>query len=506
MNLERLTRGAISNGVSLVARVAISFILTPFLILYFGRAQYGVWTTLLTFTLSGSLAFFSLGFQGALIKYVAEYHAARKYRQLNEVFSATLLAYSSLGLLCGLAIAAFARFFLTHAFNIPVAYASDARAILFIFAVMIVIELPGMALSGVVEGLQRYDLMAILDVGRLACFAGVAWVILSAGHGLVALACAMLGSTVLYEMATAIVAIRLVPTLRLVSGGDKKALRDLYHLTGGLFVLRLNSLVYNNMDKVLIGAILTTTSLTDYDIANRLHGLALSVMGLAPSVVLPAAAANDAVNDVDRQRQLLLKGSKYATAVTLPFVLGLFILADQFIEYWISPKYRYVAVYARLFLSYMFLWPIVQVGWNMLVGVNRVKALIPIATLSVVVNLIVSIVFVRRVGVAGTMIGTVTANLLVVVAYMRLILRTFDVSLGMFVRTVVAPSYLVGAVVAASLTGLVAVHPPTSLIEVGLYFVTSIATFYAAFYLLFVDAAEKARFKAMLLRANPTRP
>jgi len=504
VSVRRLTRGALSNAASLFVRIAVNFVLTPFLILYLGNGPYGVWMTLVTFTLSGSLSFFSFGFQGALIKYVAGYHAVNKLRELNEVFSATFLVYTGVAVACALAVAIFAQYFLTHVFNIPVSSVPAARAILFVFAVMIVVELPGLAIRAIIEGLQRYDLLALLDVGRLVVFAGGAWATLHAGRGLLALACVMFVSTAVYVVAMGTVARRLVPSVRIVLRGNRATLRELYRLTRDLFILRVNNLVYDNMDKMIIGAVLTTTLVTDYDIANRIHGLTLSVMGLAPSVVLPAASALDAANDSERQRQLLLKGSKYAIAMTLPLVVALYVLADGLIRYWISPQYAYVATYARVFLSYMFFWPVIQVGSNMLVGVNQVRSIVRLQTFSVIVNLVLSIILARYLGVVGPIVGTAVASLLIVAPYMRLILRTFRVSLADFIRTVAVPSYVIGLLQAAGLTVLVSVRPPGSLREVGIYLLGSVLTSYVALFLFFVDPHEKAQFMAVFRRASPT--
>lgn len=496
-----LTRSALANGASLFVRIAINFVLTPFLILHLGGGQYGVWMTLVTFTLSGSLSFFSFGFQGALIKYVAGYYAVRKFRELNEVFSATILVYTGAALLCSACVAVGAKFYLTDLFNIPAENVQAARWVLYLFAAMVVVELPGLAISAIVEGLQRYGLLAVLDISRLIIFASGAWLVLREDQGLVDLAVVMTASTAVYTVALGALAKRLVPSLRLVMGGEKATLRELYRLTRDLFLVRVNSLVYNNMDKLIIGTVLTTTQVTDYDIANRLHGLALTVMGLAPSVVLPAASALDAVNDADRQRQLLLKGSKYSTAMTLPFVVAMYVLANSLIVQWISPQYAHVAMYARAFLSYLLIWPVIQVGWNMLVGVNQVRSIVPLQTVSVIVNLAVSIVLVQRIGVVGTMLGTVVANLMVLIPYMRLILRTFGVSAAEFIRVVVAPCYSVALAIGVVLAALVAVRPPTSLREVGLFLLASLFASYALFFLAFVDAKEKALFMNVLRQA-----
>ena len=497
MNLRSLTRNAIANGVSLAIRIVISYLLTPFLINYLGKERYGVWMILVTFTLSGSLSFFSFGFQGALIKYVAEHFTLKQFNKLNEVFSATLLFYAGTGLACAFAVVLFGRFFLSDVFAIPAEEIPTARTVMYIFALMVIFELPTLAVSAIIEGLQRYDLLALLDVGRLLLFFAVVIVVLYTGRGLEAIAFAMLFSTVAYGVSMLFLAKKLVPTCAIVIGGDKSTLRELFVLTRDLFIIRVNSLIYNNMDKMIIGVILSTTFVTDYDIANRIHALALTVMGLAPSVVLPAASAFDAANDTERTKQLLLKGSKYSTAMTIPFVIGLFILSESLIKFWISPQYAYIALYARLFLAYMLFWPVIQVGWNMLVGVNKVKSIVPLQTISVGVNLVVSIVLVHYVGVAGTMIGTVVANLLIFFAYLRLITNTFGVTLGEFVRTVVLPAYSLGAVLALLLYLATSMAPAESLIQVGAYILISLLLYYSAFYVFCIAADERDRFRGI---------
>jgi len=497
VSIKKLVKNTFSNSTSLVLRIVISYLLTPFLINYLGKDQYGVWMILVTFTLTGSLSFFSFGFQGALIKYVAEYHTLKKFQKLNEVFSATFLFYSAMALLCSIIVAVFSRFYLMDAFNIPLAQISTAQTVLFIFAVMAMFELPGLAISAIIEGLQRYDLLAILDICRILLFAGVVIVLLYSGYGLIEIAWAMFFSTVVYTVSMAICAKRLVPTTRTVFGGDKATLRDLFLFTRDLFILRISGLIYNNMDKIIIGALLSTTLVTDYDIANRIHSLALTVMGLAPSVVLPAASAFDAANDNERQTKLLLQGSKYTTAMTLPIVVTLLILAEGLIKFWISPQYAYVALYARLFLLYLLFWPIIQVGWNMLVGVNKVKSIVPLQTFSVVVNLTLSIVLVTYIGVAGTMVGTIVANLLIFFAYMKLITTTFNVSIGHFIRTVIVPAYTLGLALFVTLYAAVRMRQPESLIQVGVYGLISVALYYCGFFVFCIDRNEKVVFTDM---------
>ena len=497
MSLKKLAKNTFSNSTSLFVRMAISYMLTPILINNLGSEAYGVWMLMATFTLAGSLSLFSFGFQGALVKYVAEFHTLNKLKEINELFSATFIFFTSMAAICAVGLSFFSYFFLERVFEIPVHQVPDAQVVLFIFAVMAIFDLPGMAISAIIEGIQRYDILAALDIGRIAIFCGAAIVILKRGSGVVPLALALASSTIFYTVALAICTKKLLPSWRIELGADRKNLRELFVFSRDLFILRVNGLIYNNMDKMIVGMILGTVFVTEYDIANRIHAIALMVMGLAPSAVLPAASAFDAANDNERQTKLLLQGSKYTTAMALPIVLTLFILAEGLIKFWISPQYAHVALYARLFLLYMLFWPIIQVGWNMLVGVNKIKSIVPLQTFSVAVNLILSIILVKYIGVSGTMIGTIFANLLIFFAYMRLITDTFKVPLGHFIKTVVVPAYSLGLALFIVLFAVVVMRQPESLIQVGVYALISILVYYTGFFVFCIDRKEQVVFTEM---------
>lgn len=478
---------------SLFIRVLISYTMTPFLINRLGGEYYGVWSLLLTFTMAGALSFFSFGFQGALVKYVAEYHILGKTRELSEVFSATFLFLVVIAVVCALMLLALSFFFIDGFFNIPSKLLPDARVVLLVFALMVLFDLPSMAISAIVEGVQRYDLIAILDVCRISAFAFAAFLILKEGEGLVPLSLALTGSSAFYMVGMAICAKKQVPYVNLVVSFNLKEMRNLFTLTLDILILRFNGVIYNNMDKLIVGMVLGAALVTDYDIANRVHALALTVMGLAPSVVLPAASAYGASNDDERLRKLLLKGSKYTTAMTVSIVVVLFVLAEPLISFWISPDRAYVAQYAQLFLVYLFFWPVIQVGWNMLVGVAKVKSIIPIQTASVIVNLLLSIILIHFIGVAGVMIATLVANAMIFFAYVKLISKTFGISIAYFLRQVVFAAYLISALVGGALFAVVRFRPPKSLIEVGLYGLVAIFTLVALYLVGSIDQEDKNR-------------
>lgn len=492
--IATLVRNTLSNGGLLVVRTVLSLTITPFLIISLGKEVYGLWNLTLAFSISGAFSILSLGFHGALVKYIAEYHAVRKVKEMNEIISAAFFIYSCLGIIGGGVIFLVSKYFLNHIFNIPPDQVYLAKILLYILACQLVFELPGLCFSAILEGLQRFDLIALMEVVKLLVTASGIFIALSSGGTVISISLIMAFAALMYVGVMAISAKRLLPHWQMVRTFDRKILFEMIDFTKDLFILRINGIIYNNMDKIIIGTLLSSTFVTDYDIANRIHSMALMAMGLAPSVVMPTASAFHAGDEKDRLRILLVKGTKYTLALALPVIVALFVLAEPIISYWISPSYSNVALYARLFLTYLLFWSAVQIGWNMLVGVKEVKPIVRIQIFSVILNLGLTLFLVPRVGVAGTMIGTIIGNAVAFFPYMKLIFKRFDVKAGYFFRTVILAVYPQAVASGVMLFLMTLVRYPQSLVEVGLYALAAIIVFYILFYFTGMDSEDKERF------------
>src|SRR3989442_13096207 len=138
--LRRVVGNTIAAGLSTVARMAISILLTPFLIHALGSELYGIWVLAASFSVSGYLAMFSLGIQAALVKAVAEHHVRGELEKVNVVFSAALTAYAVLGSLGAATVYVFAHHFLARVFTIPSVHLATAAALLSLIALQVLID------------------------------------------------------------------------------------------------------------------------------------------------------------------------------------------------------------------------------------------------------------------------------------------------------------------------------------------------------------------------------
>jgi O-antigen/teichoic acid export membrane protein len=112
------------------------------------------------------------------------------------------------------------------------------------------------------------------------------------------------------------------------------------------------------------------------------------------------------------------------------------------VRVWLGERYTDAAGLAAMaLLSIMVVAPL-HVGSNLLLGVGRAIDILRAAGAAIVVNLVVSLVLVRVVGIVGVFQATLLASAVLVPTLARAVLRTTGSNLGSFLRAAVVPVLL----------------------------------------------------------------
>lgn len=285
---------------------------------------------------------------------------------------------------------------------------------------------------------------------------------------------------------------RLMPELRLTRRIERSLVRRLTSFSSQLFGYQLLMLVYKGMDKIIIAVLLTTTALTDYDISERLYTLSFALVTLIGPFAMPVASTFYTRGEKDELRGLVVRVTRYTAACAVPVTLILLVLAAPLTATWVGGEFVRTVPATQLFVGYVVFWALVSSGQNLLVSVERVTVILPIFGISTLVNLIVSVVAARSLGVAGAILGTAVGNGVACVLYVIAFRRAFGVTLrdlweGVLIR--VYPQAFAGALVT---TALNAWHTPGGWLAISLYGAVGWLTFAVLFVLTGLPADERA--------------
>ena len=409
---QRSIGNVASNWASFAASAIISLVLSPFIVHRLGDSAYGAWVLL--GSLVGYLGLLDLGTRGAVTRYVASYHAAHRHEDAGRIASTALGLFGGLGLLAVGASAVLALL-INHAFHVPQELAHAARIALVVSGVNVAVSLVSGVYGGIVVGMQRFDWLNAVNVALAVLQAIAILLLLDAGGGLVELSLAQLGVTLLRGGMSAWLTHRVYPELTF-----RTTLWSRPHL-GIIFSFGITSAliqtagsIINYADALVIGWFLPVATITFFAIASTMTDYVRAILSGISHTLTPMVAAlpeQDSRHDVVN---VILRGARIASLVVLPIVLTLELRGASFIRIWMGPAYAEPAAAVLRVLAFA-VWAFAgfQIVTATMIGLNKHQGLIPVFIGEALLNVALSIVLVRHLGIVGVAWGTAVPRLVV---------------------------------------------------------------------------------------------
>ena len=408
----RSLRNVVSNWASFVVSVMISLVLSPYIVHSLGDGAYGAWVLLSS--LVGYLGLLDLGTRGAVTRYVATYHAAHRHADAGRIASTALVLFGGLGLLA-IGGSVLLALLVNHAFHVPAELADAARIAVVLSGVNVAVSLVSGVFGGIVVGMQRFDALNAVNIVLALAQAVVIVLVLHAGGGLVALALAQLGASVLRGGASAWLSWRVYPELALrASSWSRLHLQVIFSFGISSALLQTAGAVISYANALVIGALLPVATITLFAIAATMTDNVRAVIAGISQTLTPMVGALEGQGRSVEVGEVFLQGARFATLAVLPIVLTLELRGASFIGIWMGPAYAGPAgaVLAVLALA---VWPFAgyQVMTATMIGTNQHRGLIPFFVGEAVVNVLLSIVLLRYMGIVGVAWGTAVPRLFV---------------------------------------------------------------------------------------------
>lgn len=495
---RRLFVSSATTAVYRVGALAVTLFLTPFLIGALGQRTYGLVVLLNVFTVAGYGSLADLGLASAVVKFSAQYGAPEQRQERDRLLGTSCLIYAAIGAGVAVLTLAAGSLIISHVFRLSLAEQRVALVLIRIVAITLVVDFMGVWLSAVLEGVQRYDIINTIQLARTVLVAALIVAAVHAGFG----ARGWLWSVAIGSAAATLVMYIAVQRVahwslrRLVFHAP--VLRHVWSFSAKVFALRVMGVLYATVDRMVLGSFRTVNAIAGYDVANKVHNLGLVPISFTTAMAVPAASDLEARGRNDHLRELFLRGTLYTVAISLPAIVGLLALAPYLLESWVGPQFLGQTGTVLLFVSYLLVWCLPQVGWNMMVGMGRSGRLLPVSVVTISLNLLLSVALAPRFGVAGVVGATVVGNAVAVPWYLVIVMRELDVSWRDFASIVLLRTYPAAALVGSALYAATSKWPPSSLWSVGAWLAATYLAFAGVFWQIGVDAADRRRFVSLL--------
>jgi O-antigen/teichoic acid export membrane protein len=413
---KRFASNVVMNWAATAVSMIVPFFLTPFVVRHLGTLQYGIW--ILAVSTVSYLTLLDLGLRSAVIRFVSKAQAEDKIEDASRTIGAALwfrlviaAGVSVLSVLLALAM--------PHLFKIPPFLHHAAQITVLFCALGVAVTLVSGVFGAVLAAIHRFDLLSSITMVQTIARAGGVLLILRSGRGLISLACWELAVILLAGLSTYAIALKIFPASRApVCRPESTLLRSIwsYSLTTFVFMIAVQLIV--NTDSIVVGAFLSVGMVTFYSIGSSLVSYASQVSGAVSSTFIPMASNLEASGNLEGLRAMLLRGTQAMLGLVFPIALALIFRGKTFISLWMGPQYGQISetVLRILMISLFFAMANATAGAIMM-AIDKHKPVARWAVYEALLNLGLSILLVKTIGVYGVAWGTSVAMTFVHIAF-----------------------------------------------------------------------------------------
>lgn len=493
---RKLLLGSVFRNADLVLSIAAAFVMTPFIVHALGSRAYGFWILILAFM--GYYNLMNYGIYAAAARYAAQAIGKDDRAEVNRVANTGFLLLALIGaatLAFTAAAAAASPWFIRDPGE-----AALFRRVLLILGGATAASFPLNMFTGILTANVRFDASAAISITKTLLVSAGAWAALSHGHGIAALAAITAAGNLFQNLASYAACRAQLPYLRVLPPRwDGARAREMFDYAWKILVSQVGDVLRFQIDSLVIAAFLNATLLTGFSIGVRLVDGFTSLVMSSVGMMVPVFSQYEGRGDYDAMRSALLKVTKATTLLTVFVGYSILFYGRPFILAWMGPGFE-SSYLVTVILCVALLVELPQApGVQLLYGLSKHESYAYLNVGGALLNVALSLLFVRRFGMYGVALGTACEVVLV---------KAF-VQPGMICRAVDLPrrAYLGSAILAPALKAAV---------PLGLYFwairgfvrpdylnltgcvALQTVLFAPAAYLLILDREERALARRLL--------
>lgn len=403
--------------VNIIVHTLVSFVLTPIMIAIWGDASYGVYKIILSF-----MTYFMLidsGIRNTVIRFVSEYRA-KNDRDNERRYIATISSYYLIaaGILCA--------FVFIFSKVIPSLYAKSLTA----EEIDVVVKaLPWLTLytvatlffncfTALIRGHNKQVIVQTVNILRTVARFVILYLALKMGTSVVnavMIDCVIAVLFAVIVLVYVFIAMKLPPKFE---GINKAFIINIVSFTSVMLVLTVSDSLFWSVGNFLVGIMTSSVLAAVYTTAITLTNIFQSLASTVSQVFVPDIMTKSIKSsDMNEINKLTVYIGKIKSYVMYPIVIGFAVFGKTFVRLWIGDGYDGSYIIALLIMAVLVLGLIQDVPNNYVLAHNRHKKMAIATFIGAVINILVSVLFIKIWGVYGAAIGTVISYFSIHIVY-----------------------------------------------------------------------------------------
>ncbi|MCP4400630.1 MAG: oligosaccharide flippase family protein [bacterium] len=411
---QRLISNTVFSVIGLGVSRIIGFILTPYILFKLGQDNFGIWT--IAGGLLGFVTKADLGVATSYTKFISQFYAKEDYDTINKVINSGFVFYLGISLgLYSLVYLGGPSFFGWYLHGKEAHVVHEITSLFYYLLLLSMVSWSLNIFSAVLWGIQRSDIIQKIRMVMFVANAVCIFFFLELGLQLKGLLWAEVVTTVLYSSAYIIFAYKFVPQLTFNPFlFDLGVFRKMFGYGIHLQFSRMAKVAQMHFSKVCLPYFLPLSSVTLYELGNRISLSVRSVpLSLSPAII-PAASQLHALEDADALRRLYDRASKYMTLSVMYLPGFAFCMMPVILRSWLGEQVdvQSIGTIARILLVGYAFYLLSDIASVVVLGMGHPEYLARASVVKLLVLSVLNLTLIPRFGVPAAAFATSLSEIL----------------------------------------------------------------------------------------------
>ncbi|PWF99784.1 flippase [Levilactobacillus bambusae] len=257
-----------------------------------------------------------------------------------------------------------------------------------------------------------------------------------------------------------------------------------------LFIPQVATQIYLVVNKTMLGAMTSVVASGYFDQSDKIIKMVLAIVTATGTVMLPHVANAFMKGEKEKTKQYLYKSFSFVSMLAIPLMLGLIVIADEFVPLFFTNKFLEVSNLLKVeaIVIVLIAWSN-AIGTQYLLPTNQTKDYTRSVVCGAVVNILANIPLIIMWGALGSAIATVLSELTVTI-YQFLVVRN-QLDFGKLFHDV--QKYLVAGIAMVGGILVLIQRLPSSWLYLGIEILVGILIYFIFLIILRVDIFNSAK-------------
>jgi len=411
---------ASTTGQKILIKI-IGLIVTPIVLTYLDKTEYGVWVIIAS--VLGYMGLMDFGITGATSALTAKSNTKEDEHHINTIINNAFVLQSFIGFLIICIGLIFASYF-PNIFNMG-DYSKDDAWLVFVMAIIgYGMNFPTKSLKGLIQARQMIALSVWLEFFLFILTTSLNLYLLHLEFGLLALPLGTVAIRLLSFPLFAYFAKKSYSQLKFdFSLVTMTNMKEIFGVSSYWFVGMIAAMVIYSTDTILIGIYMSTAMVTMYALTLRLSEVIREFIYSINFTLMPAIGQIMGQGDVKKAQKIYLQSQPVILSLAVVGSVFIYLFNSYFVSAWVGDKYFAGDTLSLLFAGILFISVVFHAS-SLVIGADlKLKGITIVRISEAILNILLSIWLIQSYGLVGVALATLISGIItsfLIVPYMTI--------------------------------------------------------------------------------------